>query len=76
MNMLDDYSYIWETDKDKYVLLDDDLGKSILFIKEKEIMFFLVEEDALVDSIISKMLENGNKIYNNISELEDIIGIR
>ncbi len=38
--MLDEYSYIWQADKDKYVLLDDELGKSIFFIKEKEIMFF------------------------------------
>ena len=35
MNMLDEYSYIWQTDKDKYVLLNDELGNSILFIKRK-----------------------------------------
>ena len=76
MNMLDEYSYIWQTDKDKYVLLNDELGNSILFIKEKEIMFFLIEDDALLDLIISKMLEHGNKIYNSIAELQKDIGIR
>ncbi len=76
MNMLDEYSYIWQTDKDKYVLLNDELGNSILFIKEKEIMFFLVEDDALLDLIISKMMEHGNKIYNSIAELQKDIGIR
>ena len=70
MNMLDEYSYIWQTDKDKYVLLNDELGNSILFIKEKEIMFFLIEDDALLDLIISKMMEHGNKIYNSIAELQ------
>ena len=40
MNLLEEYSYIWQTDKDKYVLLRDELGNSILFIKGKEIMFF------------------------------------
>lgn len=76
MNMLDEYSYIWQTDKDKYVLLNDELGNSILFIKEKEIMFFLIEDDALLDLIISKMMEHGNKIYNSIAELQKDIGIR
>ncbi len=76
MNMLDEYSYIWQTDKDKYVLLNDELGNSILFIKEKEIMFFLIEDDALLDLIISKMVEHGNKIYNSIAELQKDIGIR
>ena len=76
MNMLDEYSYIWQTDKDKYILLNDELGNSILFIKEKEIMFFLIEDDALLDLIISKMMEHGNKIYNSIAELQKDIGIR
>lgn len=74
MDMLDEYSYIWKTDKDKYVLLIDELGSSVLFIKEKEIMFFLVEDDALLDLIISKMMEHGNKIYNSIAELRKMIG--
>lgn len=76
MNKLNEYSYIWQTDKDKYVLLSDELGNSILFIKEKEIMFFLVEDDALLELIISKMMEHGNKIYNSIAELQKDIDIR
>lgn len=68
--MLDEYSYIWQTDKDKYVLLNDELGNSILFIQEKEIMFFLIEDDALLELIISKMIEHGNKKYNNIAEIQ------
>ena len=75
MNLLEEYSYIWQTDKDKYVLLSDELGNSILFIKEKEIMFFLVEDDALYELIISKMMEHGNKIYNSIAEIQKYIGI-
>lgn len=75
MSMLDEYSYIWQTDKDKYVLLNDELGISIIFIKKKEMMFFLVEDDALLNLIISKMMEHGNKIYNSIVELQKDIGI-
>ena len=75
MNLLEEYSYIWQTDKDKYVLLRDELGNSILFIKGKEIMFFLIEDDALNELIISKMREHGNKIYNSIAEIQKDIGI-
>lgn len=75
MNLLEEYSYIWQTDKDKYVLLRDELGNSILFIKGKEIMFFLIEDDALHELIISKMMEHGNKIYNSITEIQKDIGI-
>lgn len=75
MNLLEKYSYIWQTDKDKYVLLRDELGNSILFIKGKEIMFFLIEDDALHELIISKMMEHGNKIYNSIAEIQKDIGI-
>ena len=39
-------------------------------------MFLLIEKDALVDSIFAKMLENGNKVYNNITELQEAMGIR
>lgn len=75
MNLLEEYSYIWQTDKDKYVLLHDELGDSILFIKEKEIMFFLLEDDMLYELIISKMMEQGNKIYNSITEIQKDIDI-
>ena len=76
MHLLEEYSYIWQADKDKYVLLNDELGNSIFFIKEKEIMFFLVEDDALYELIISKMMEHGNKVYNSIEEIQKDIGIR
>ena len=73
MNKLSEYSYIWETDKEKYVLVDDDLGRSIFFIKDKEIMFFLLEDDDLLDMIICKMIESENKKYSSVTELQNDI---
>lgn len=73
MNKLSEYSHIWETDKEKYVLVDDDLGRSIFFIKDKEIMFFLLEDDDLLDKIICKMIESGNKKYSSVTELQNDI---
>lgn len=76
MDALNEYSYIWESDKDKYVLLNDELDISILYLNEKEVMFFLIEDDELSDSIIAKMLESGNKVYNSIDELQVAIDIK
>ena len=73
MDVLNEHSYIWESDRDRYVLVKDELEYDIIFINEKELMFFLIEDDTLVDLIISKMLENGNKVYNSIEELQEAI---
>lgn len=75
MNILNEYSYIWVTDKDRYVLLSDEVGNSVIFIDGNKIMFFLLEDDVLLDLIISKMIEHGNKIYNSIEELQKDIRI-
>lgn len=76
MHLLEDYSHIWQEDKDKYVLLIDELGDRIFFIKENEIMFFLIEDDTLYELIISKMIKHGNKVYNSIEEIQQDIGSR
>lgn len=76
MDALNKYSYIWESDKDRYVLLNDELGNSIFVINGEELMFFLIEDDALLDLIIGKMLESGNKVYNSITELKEVVGAK
>ena len=75
MDTLNEYSYIWGKDKDKYVILQDELENSIFFINGKELMFLLIEDDNISDLIVSKMLECGNKVYSNILELREAVGI-
>jgi len=76
METLNEYSYIWDTEKEKYVLLDDNVGKSILVVDGQEIMFFLIEDDALADAIIERMLNAGNKVYKSIEELQKAMGVK
>lgn len=73
MDKLKEYSYIWEKDRDKYILLDDEFGTSIFTIDENGLVFVVIEDDILVDLIVAKMLENGNKVYNNIQELQEVV---
>ena len=63
------YSYIWEKDKEKYVLLDDEIGKSILYLNGNKVMFYLIEDNELVEQIIERMIVAGNKKYTSIDEL-------
>ncbi len=70
MSDLEKYDYIWSTDKDKYVLIDDDFEKSILCVNEKKVVFVLLEDDTLTKNIIDNMLKSGNKTYNSINELQ------
>ena len=71
MDKLIEYSYIWEEDREKYVLLDEEGGKSIWLIKEGELMFLLIEDDVLANAISERMLMAGNKVYNSIMELQE-----
>lgn len=75
MNELEKHKDIWGADKEKYVLVEDELGEDIFYIKGKEIMFVLIEDDALHDSIVCKMKEFGNKKYSSLMELQAVVGI-
>ena len=71
MKNVNEYSYIWEEDKEKYVLVSDEYGDGIFEIGGTELMFLLIEDDALAELIVENMIKNGNKVYKNIIELKE-----
>lgn len=73
MKNINEYSYIWEEDKENYVLVSDEYGDGIFQINGTELMFFLVEDDALAELIVDNMIKNGNKVYKSIIELKEDI---
>lgn len=75
MNELEKHKEIWETDKENYVLVNDEFGKGIFYIQGKEIMFVLIEDETLHDSIVCKMLECGNKQYGSFAELQAAVDV-
>ena len=75
MNELEKHSDIWEKDKEKYVLVDDEFGTGIFYIQGKQIMFVLIEDDALHDLIVCKMIECGNKKYSSLAELQAAVDV-
>lgn len=71
MKNVNEYSYIWEEDKEKYVLVSDEYGDCIFEIGGTELMFLLIEDDALAELIVENMIKNGNKVYKSIIELKE-----
>ena len=76
MDSLNELSYIWESDKDKYVLVNDEIGYGILCIEGKELEFLLIEDNELYHAVVAKMLENGNVVYNSTDELHEALGMK
>lgn len=61
---IDEFSYLWTTQKEEWVLVNSDYGCFI--INKKTQMMLHVDNDELEEAIIQKMLEEGNKIYKDI----------
>ena len=66
---IDKYNYLWETEKDNWVLVDTEYGYSI--INKKEQTALVVSGEKLESALIQQMLKAGNKIFNDIKEAYD-----
>lgn len=63
---IDDFSYIWTSEKDDYVLVNTEFGFGI--VNKKKQMVLSISNDELEIAIIKKMLDEGNKTYEDINE--------
>ena len=66
------YSYLWTTKKDAYVLVETRHGFGI--VNKVDQMVLLVEDDALEDALVQKMLSEGCKVYKDILEAYSDVG--
>lgn len=63
---ISEFSYIWTTQKDEYVLVNSEYGYGI--VNKKSQLYLSISNDELEKSIIQKMIDEGNKIYEDINE--------
>lgn len=61
---IDAYKYIWTIKKEEFVLVNTDYGYGIVNKKEQTVLS--ISDEALEEMIIQKMLDEGNKVYENI----------
>lgn len=60
------FSYLWNEKREDFVFVKTDLDYCIVD-KRKQSML-LVEDEELDQRLISEMLKNGNKVYDDINQ--------
>ena len=63
---IEDYNYLWTTEKDSWVLVNTEYGYTIVNKKAQKAL--LVTNEELADALIEKMLKEGNQTYENIND--------
>ena len=63
---IDDYKYLWTTEKDSWVLVNTEYGYEIVNKKDQKAL--LVSNEKLADALVEKMLNAGNRTYENIND--------
>lgn len=61
---LDEYKYLWESEKNDWVLVNSPYGYGV--INKRTQSMLLVSDESLENAIIDKMLAAGNKTYDDI----------
>ena len=63
---INDYSYLWTSEKEDWVLVNTEFGYGI--VNKKSQMALMISDEELENAIIEKMKSSGNRIYNDINE--------
>ena len=63
---INEFEYVWTTEKDDYVLVNSEYGYGI--VNQKTKMALCISDDELENAIIEKMKTCGNRIYEDILE--------
>ena len=63
---INEFQYVWTTEKDDYVLVSSEFGYGI--INQKTRMMLCISDDETEDAVVEKMLEAGNRVYKDINE--------
>lgn len=68
-----EYAYMWNQEKDRYVLVKDELGESIFEMTEKEIMYCLIEDEKVQREVVKIMEREGNETFYSMDELKEYV---
>lgn len=68
---ISDYEYLWNEDKEDYVLLR--VEEDYLIIDRVHQMVLLIEDDDMSDRVIAKMIDEGNLIFDTLEQAYDSV---
>lgn len=63
---IDEHKYLWQEEKEDWVLVKSE--DNYFIINKRTQMVLLVSDEELDQALIQKMLDSGNKVYNDIEE--------
>ena len=63
---INEFNYLWTTQKDEFVLVNTEYGYGI--VNKKTHAALSISDEQLEENVIQRMLKEGNKIYDNILE--------
>lgn len=66
---MNEYEYLWTTEKNDWVLINSELGYGIINKKTHSIL--MVSDSELEKTLIDKMIEEGCKTYNSLDDAFD-----
>lgn len=66
---ISDYEYLWNEDKEDYVLLR--VEEDYLIIDRVHQMVLLIEDDDMSDRVIAKMIEEESLIFDTLEQAYD-----
>ena len=61
-----EHKYLWQEEKEDWVLVKSE--DNYFIINKRTQMGLLVSDEGLDQALIQKMLDSGNKVYNDIEE--------
>lgn len=61
---INEYRYLWESERADWVLVNTEFGYGI--VNKVTQMALMISDEELESAIITKMLEAGNLVYENI----------
>ncbi|MEZ3431281.1 MAG: hypothetical protein K1W36_13835 [Lachnospiraceae bacterium] len=68
---ISDYEYLWNEDKEDYVLLR--VEEDYLIIDRVHQMVLLIEDDDMSDRVIAKMIEEESLIFDTLEQAYDSV---
>lgn len=68
---ISDYEYLWNEDKEEYVLLRVEDG--YIIIDRVHQMVLMIEDDDMFDKVIAKMIEEGSLIFDTLEQAYDSV---
>ena len=66
---LEEYSYLWTTEKEDSVLVNTEYGYGI--VNKRNHTVLSISDESISKAVVQKMLDEGNKTYENILDAYD-----